>query len=283
MVDTLTRQVNLYQFVYLPSSGISRHKLWESNTAGQIVYSDPRGFFTRAAGPEQLSNIRPVRVKRRARGHHPSECKRRSMERHCHRCLAGVGEVRGDSDEDSGGSAYDEGGANDAAAFQRRVAPPAAPLTGKSLRRGCQRGSPELDTEARTTRTPPSFHRTEGAASFAPVLLGAALSSSTTKSEAVGAAAYLHDVDKYDCVEASGFYPTSTDSDMAHDSGGVSFTSADGTAVLNLHRLASRRGRDCSSRCSYSVRESSASSCSSITLFMGSHASAAHPMKQVVK
>jgi hypothetical protein len=36
MVDTFTRQVNLYQFAYVPTSSVSRHKLWESNTLGAI-------------------------------------------------------------------------------------------------------------------------------------------------------------------------------------------------------------------------------------------------------
>jgi hypothetical protein len=137
MVDTFTRQVNLYQFAYVPSSSVSRHKLWESNTLGAIgacrmtvmcfacscctsdsfqtnnlvlhchlfpVYSDPRGIFTPVATALELSNIRPARLKRKARGHHPAECLRRGIHVYCRSCLAGIGEEGSGSDDDPSSS-----------------------------------------------------------------------------------------------------------------------------------------------------------------------------------
>lgn len=101
MVDTFTRQVNLYQFAYIPTSSVSRHKLWESNTLGAIVYSDPRGIFTSLATALELSNIRPARLKRKARGHHPAECLRRGIHVYCRSCLAGIGEEGSGTDDDS--------------------------------------------------------------------------------------------------------------------------------------------------------------------------------------
>jgi hypothetical protein len=73
--------------------GPSRQKLWESNTAGQIVYSDPRRAFTSTATQERLASIRPARVKRVARGHHPTDCRRLGTDKSCRRCLAGIGDT----------------------------------------------------------------------------------------------------------------------------------------------------------------------------------------------
>jgi hypothetical protein len=117
MVDTFTRQVKLYQFSYIPSVGISRRRLWDSNVHGEIgkiakygkfapatghfvmfcasaVYYDPRGLFTATATSSTLANIRPSPVKRAALSisHDPEECKRRGIQQYCQRCRAGDGE-----------------------------------------------------------------------------------------------------------------------------------------------------------------------------------------------
>jgi hypothetical protein len=139
MVDTLTRQVNLYQFSYVPSTGISRHRLWDSNTNGEIggcscclgdvgggasdfssprrinrhcspaVYCDPRGLFTACATPSTLSNIRPARIKRTISAHSTEECERRGIQQYCQRCRAGVGDedIMNDFDDGNGGKRTD--------------------------------------------------------------------------------------------------------------------------------------------------------------------------------
>jgi hypothetical protein len=68
------------------------------------VYSDPRGIFTSLATALELSNIRPARLKRKARGHHPAECLRRGIHVYCRSCLAGIGEEGSGTDDDSSSS-----------------------------------------------------------------------------------------------------------------------------------------------------------------------------------
>ncbi len=121
IIHTLTRQINLYQFVYIPHAGVSRHDMWESNTDGEIggflchcqlslqqqldawvqlsswcacthaVYSDPRGLFTANASFMALSGIRPSRVKHALRVHNYAACNRRGTEQYCPICSAGKG------------------------------------------------------------------------------------------------------------------------------------------------------------------------------------------------
>lgn len=217
------------------------------------VYSDPRGVFTASATPEQLAAIRPTQVKRRARGHHPAECRLRLKGQPCALCESSAAAFVARGGHAASSTVWDD--------------PSSARLVAGSKRR------------AVPTRESSDYVRGIVSAFPIPRLIDGV---STLR---VGAAAHLvaevlqckgDDLPRNEGMAMPAVSirccALMRDDDL---SSGVSLDSSDGSAIVLLAALAGLRACDgdlpcpvALDRCSFSLTHSSSSSMSSLTSFM---------------